>query len=406
MLVGQSRVEDALRERLASLGVAIEWATRLRSFDQRSDGVHVVAADRNGKTRALRTRWLVGCDGAGSTVRREAGISFLGKSDEEDRVLVGDLVLDGLDRDHWHMWPKPSGTMLGLCPLPTLDAFQLQAIVTTEFGDSPTLDQVRHFVADWTGRSDIRIQSAPWLSLWRSNVRMVNRYRAGRVFLAGDAAHVHPAAGGLGMNTGMQDAYNLGWKIAATIAGAASDALLDTYEAERLPVAADVLGFSSELHARGATGIFSTQGQPSDTLQLGISYRGGPLSFESPAGAPALLPGDRAPDGLGVTADGEGRRLFDVFRGTHVTALMFGGRKAEVPDSLLGLKVRQVVVQNGSDGGPQLEAETLRDEDGSIHEAYAAKPGTTVVIRPDGYMLSRAEPGETAAVPAAFAAGA
>jgi 2-polyprenyl-6-methoxyphenol hydroxylase-like FAD-dependent oxidoreductase len=127
--------------------------------------------------------------------------------------------------------------LFALCPLPSTELFQLQGQVTADEPDAPTVDRFQQVVDQRTGRSDIRLYDATWLSLYRANVRMVGRYRVDRVFLAGDAAHVHSPAGGQGMNTGIQDAYNLGWKLGQVLAGA-RDPLLDTYEEERLAVAA------------------------------------------------------------------------------------------------------------------------------------------------------------------------
>jgi hypothetical protein len=145
---------------------------------------------------------------------------------------------------------------------------------------------------------------------------MADRFRDGRVFLAGDAAHVHSPAGGQGLNTSVQDAYNLGWKLGQVLRHGAPEALLDTYEEERLPVVAQMLGLSTRIHRgeakRGAA-----------TMQLGLGYRGGPLASGR---AGALEAGDRAPDGPLP----DGRRLFDLFRGPHFTLLAVG-TDAEVP---------------------------------------------------------------------------
>jgi 2-polyprenyl-6-methoxyphenol hydroxylase-like FAD-dependent oxidoreductase len=134
--------------------------------------------------------------------------------------------------------------------LPTTDLFQFQAQITAGEPDPPTVERFQQIVDERTGRSDIRLYDATWLSLYRANVRMVGRYRVHRVFLAGDAAHVHSPAGGQGMNTGIQDAYNLSWKLDLILAGA-GDRLLDTYEGERLPVAASILGIATKLHRLG-----------------------------------------------------------------------------------------------------------------------------------------------------------
>lgn len=151
-----------------------------------------------------------------------------------------------------------------------------------------------------------RVDRITWSSIYQPAVRMVDRYRVGRVFLAGDAAHLHPPAGGQGLNTGVQDAYNLGWKL-AHVARGGPDAVLDTYQAERLPVAAAVLGLSKRLHQtrsleRGAA-----------TDQLALNYRASPLSSGETLGS--LHPGDRMPD----VRLGDGGRLFERLRGPQAT---------------------------------------------------------------------------------------
>jgi hypothetical protein len=150
---------------------------------------------------------------------------------------------------------------------------------------------------------------------------MVDRYRVGRAFLAGDAAHVHSPAGGQGLNTGIQDAYNLGWKLAAVLQGA-DESLLDTYEEERLPVAADVLGVSTTLHHRAAVGEGTAHRRDDpDLKQLGVGYRDSRLSVEERRSPGTVRAGDRAPDGPCQTTGGESMRIFDALRGPHWTLL-------------------------------------------------------------------------------------
>jgi 2-polyprenyl-6-methoxyphenol hydroxylase-like FAD-dependent oxidoreductase len=162
-------------------------------------------------------------------------------------MLVGDVQVDVLDRDHWHSWPKHKDGWVALCPLPSTNSFQFQAQIPPDEPDEPSLARFQQIIDERTSMPAIRLHDATWLSLYRANVRMVDRYRVGRIFLAGDAAHVHSPAGGQGMNTGMQDAYNLGWKLNAVLSEAPAS-LLDTYEEERLPIAAWLLGATTRLH--------------------------------------------------------------------------------------------------------------------------------------------------------------
>ena len=246
LLIPQWRVEQVLRERLAELGVAVEQGVRVEDLTATEDGASLATT-----VGTVGARFVVGADGGGSTVRRRLGVPFLGETREEVRMLVADVELEGLDRDHWHQWGGTDGGMsdfVALCPLPASTSWQLQAAAPA--GGEPTDAALREIV---DGRGPrVRLRSVGWRSTWRLNVRMVADYRVGAVFLAGDAAHVHSPAGAQGMNTGIGDAVNLAWKLAAVLGGA-DPALLDTYAAERLPIAAGVLGLSGELTGRGLT---------------------------------------------------------------------------------------------------------------------------------------------------------
>ncbi|HET9140486.1 FAD-dependent oxidoreductase [Actinophytocola sp.] len=355
LMLPQARTEQLLRARLAELGGRVELGVRLTGCTQDDQGV-TATLETAGRTERVRAGYLVGADGGRSTVRKELGIGFAGDTYETERMVVGDVRVDGLDREHWHAWGRPGdeGRWLALCPLPGTGSFQFMATVAPDEAPEPTAATVRRLIEEATGDPDIRPHEPTWLSLYRPNIRMADRFRAGRVFLAGDAAHVHSPAGGQGLNTGIQDAYNLGWKLAA-----GSEALLDSYEEERLPMAADVLGLSTRLHhAR------SVRRDP-ETNQLGIGYRGGSLS--DPEWTGELRPGDRAPDGRCRDAGGQPVRLFDLFRGPHWTLLAVG---AEPPGSRAGVRAH------------------------AVDTAYDLPAGTFALVRPDGYVgLITAEPG-------------
>jgi hypothetical protein len=186
---------------------------------------------------------------------------------------------------------------------------------------------------------------------------MVSRYRVGDVFLAGDAAHVHSPAGGQGLNTGIQDAYNLGWKLATGI-----DQLLETYEAERLPVAADVLGISTRLHRRHVDGEGDAISRDDPVLrQLSLNYRGGPLAAEHRASPGVVRAGDRAPD-----APAGDVTVFDLLRGPHATLLAFAWA-GDLPATTTRLSVHRIT-------------------DPAAFEAFGVSTPTLIVVRPDNYI--------------------
>ncbi|MFE7752203.1 FAD-dependent monooxygenase [Streptomyces sp. NPDC057428] len=396
MLIPQWRVEEVLRERLAGLGVEVEYGTELLGLEQDGEGVHAGFRTTSGPQSASYS-YAVGCDGASSTVRRLVGVGFLGQTDETVRMLTADVEVSGLDRDFWHWWPVPGGELLAMCPLAATDTFQLQTGVSSDTPGDLSPARIQALVEERSGRSDIRVRRVVWQSLWRLNVRMVDRYRAGRVFLAGDSAHVHPPAGGLGMNTGIQDAYNLGWKIAHVLGGAPGT-LLDTYEQERLPVAADVLSLSTELFAGRVEGAVPGEGRSTDTRQLGVRYPVSGINGSRVDGPERVRAGDRAPDSLLRAADGTGVRLFDLLRGTHTSAVAFGPRSSRAAAALaerFPRHLRAVTVLSADSRPTGAEPGPLTDAEGHAHRDYAVDGDTLFLIRPDGYVGLRAtEPDE------------
>jgi 2-polyprenyl-6-methoxyphenol hydroxylase-like FAD-dependent oxidoreductase len=367
LIIPQWRTEQVLRERLAEEGVPIEYGRRVTGLSQDTGEVTLTLDD--GAT--LRSSWVVGADGGSSTVRHQLGVGFLGETHEQVRLMLGDVELEGLDRDHWHMWSSP-GPLLGtgavyfaLCPLPASPTWQVQIGHTDP--DKHSSEELLRELIDQLGPR-IRVRRVETVGDWRLNVRMVDEYRVGRVFLAGDAAHVHSPAGGQGMNTGISDAVNLGWKLAAVVAGRAGDELLDSYTAERLPVAAGVLGLSGELTGRQFWQ--RTPEQLQDTMGFSTTYREGPDDGSGPQ------PGDRAPNAP-LVVDGSATDLFAVRRRTDWTVLAFGGssdvKVPELPGTVQVLDADAVAADN------------------VLREAYGASDGDVVVIRPDGYVASPRE---------------
>ncbi|WNI29911.1 FAD-dependent monooxygenase [Streptomyces sp. ITFR-6] len=399
-LVAQWRLEEVLRARLAEFGVRVELGTELVGLAQ--DGSSVTAALAGGGE--IEARYAVGCDGGHSAVRKLLGIPFEGKTDEAQMMVCGDVEAQGPDRGLWHQWFDEDGAVM-LCPIPgTRSGWWFQAGPETDASGAPvppSLESFRRLFAKHTGLPGDLLTAATLLSTYRVNERMAERYRAGRVLLAGDAAHVHSIAGGLGMNTGIQDAYNLGWKLARVASGQAGPALLDTYEEERLPVAAEVLDISAErlratLEAikRPGGGLDSAVGPGTDGL--GSGYRWSSLAA-SPGATPRLRAGDRAPDApCRDAATGAPRRLFEVFAGPHFTLLGFGTGTApalrEAAAAHAG-ELRAYGVDAGGAGG-------LADDGGHARAAYGVGPDEDllVLVRPDNHMGLIAPAGEAGAV--------
>jgi len=380
LLLPQSRTDAVLHRLLERLGLRIEYGTALEGFEQDDSGV--TATLTTGER--VRAAYLVGADGGSSAVRKAAGLRFAGETDESDRMLIADAAVDGLSRNRWHVWPRTGGRFVGACPLPHSDQFQLMIRLTPD--ETPELDEAS-LEARFRSVTGLHLHDVTWTSVFRPNIRIVEHYRAGRVFVAGDAAHVHTPAGAQGLNTGVQDAYNLGWKLAQVIAGAPAG-LLDTYEAERLPVAARVLGRSTELYAGLDQRRLSSLQRGDEERQIALSYHGGPLAPVDGPATTTLHAGDRAPD---APCAGPGmRRLFDAYRGPHFTVLAFGPDATAAVPGLpwptrgADLHRYEVVHAPSVDDHDQ----HLVDASGLVSSTYGITGDTLILVRPDGYLAS------------------
>ncbi len=375
LMVSQHRTEAIMRERLAEFGAAPEYGRALLSFEQDASGVTAhVARTGPGDPEIVRCRFLVGGDGGRSTVRRALGIGFPGE-DLGVRAIVADLELGGLSRDAWHRFnaDDPARQVL-LCPLPRSTLFQLQAAIPAEGEPDLSPGGVQGFLDRQVPSRGLRVRGVAWASAYSMGARLADSFRVGRAFLMGDAAHTHPPTGGQGLNTGVQDAYNLGWKLGAVLSGAPGT-LLDSYEAERRPIAASVLGLSAALLDQMKRGALQ---RGRDVHQLDLGYVGSPLSL--PASATARRgpqPGDRAPDAPLRGAGGQPRRVFDLLQGPHWT-LLSQGDAASLPASNPALHVHRI----GPDG-------EFTDPEGHFAAAYATADGDVLLIRPDGYLGAR-----------------
>lgn len=305
-MVPQWRTQEILSARLKELAGWLLLGHEVVELVPDEDGVTVRFADGD----HLRARYVVGADGGRSTVRRALGIDMAGETVAPNSMLVADIRVTGLDRDNWHIFPSDEEAVsMAICPLAGTEDFQLVAGFPAGATVDLSPDGVRQLVAHRSHLSHEQVTEVRSVSDFRPRAALADRFREGRVFLMGDAAHVHSPAGGQGLNTSVQDAYNLGWKLGAALRGDAPGWLLDTYEEERRPIAADMLGLSSSVH-RGET----RRGEA--TNQLGLGYRTSSLTEETRANPGPVRAGDRAPDGVV-----KGGRLFDAFRGPHWTLL-------------------------------------------------------------------------------------
>jgi len=358
-----------MRERLLELGQRVEFGRELVGLEQDQDGVTARLSGETGE-ETIRVRYLVGADGGRSFVRHALDIGFQGKT-LGVRAVVADVVLTGLDRSAWHRFNEGAmDRQISLCPLAGTELFQLQAPVPLEGEVDLSAEGLSAMIAERTGRDDIRIHAVHWVSAYQMNARLADRYRDGRAFLIGDAAHIHPPTGGQGLNTSVQDAYNLGWKLAAVIGGA-SAGLLDSYEQERRPVAASMLGLATKLLDAAKRGDMK---RGREVQQLDIGYPGSVLALENPGRLDGLVAGDRAPDAPLRGAAGQATRLFELLRGPHWTLLGYRVKRGAMP-ARTGLHVHCI--------GPDDE---LIDESEHFRSAYTVSTGDWVLVRPDGYI--------------------
>lgn len=382
-LIPQFSTDAVIQKQLAPLGVQVEYGTELLGLEQDDNGVTARIAGPSGPEE-LRARYVVGADGGASLVRKSVGIAFEGQTDEADRMIILDGRIEGLGRDHWHVWPGLGGRFAGACPLPHGDLFQV--MIRLQPGEEPDLSDaaLNERFRKQTRSGKLRLSDIQWKTVFRPNIRLAARYREGRVFLAGDAAHVHTPMGAQGLNTGIQDAYNLGWKLGQVLAGA-PEALLDSYEAERQPIAARVLGLSTAKYEALNRLDPASIKRGADEKQLGISYKGGPLAGSGSVGTTKLRAGDRAPDATLAGQDGTPLRLFDVTRGPAFTLIAVG------QDALADL-----AAISWPDGGAALtrvaidgtagDARALTDPQGSFRANFGIEGDTLILIRPDGYI--------------------
>ncbi len=422
----QYDTERILTDRLAALGVTLERGVELDSFAQDAEGVAATLRSTTGDTTVTRAQFLVGCDGGHSRVRADLGLTFEGGLSMFPQLfMLGDVELD---------WTMPQGHLLrfvrieddgdftgmlvcvplqgdGRYRVATLAPQPLQktigsGVVPAGFWQEytpPTLADIQAVLDDLapepTTASNLR-----WSSIFRIKHGIVDRYREGRVFVAGDAAHLHPPAGGQGMNTGIQDAWNLGWKLALAVRGIAAPGLLDSYEAERRPAGKAVvdravaLAFTDEMDMEDEKAQFLLE------MQMTMNYSGSALVGEDIGtdpvpGGPA--PGERAPDVHGLSRFGVGHplRLFDVTRGTRSTLLLYADETVSEDDIVEADKLAAAVRQRSSsevdayliasadaEVPAHLRVPVLRDSAGTFRQTYGGHGLTAYLIRPDGHV--------------------
>ncbi len=435
LILPQSQTEAILNQRLNALGGQVERSREL--FDIRLKDNTAIARVKTAGTEAdnveeIHAKWLIGCDGASSQVRKTLAIPFEGTTAPEEWLLA-DVDLDWhRPRETTHGWLTRDG-VFAVFPLPG-GQWRLFAPSETETRQASVEEFQRLFV-QYTGDTETTIRHPTWLSNFKVNYRMVKEYRKGCVFLAGDAAHIHSPFGGQGMNIGIQDAYNLAWKLALVLQGKARASLLDTYQEERLPIARYVLQGSQT----ATQNLLVTQNPvfrwvrdrilvpflnldliqrqlAQEASELRMNYRHTSLSashakigatirtrinwWRAPHAGDRALPGDC----LSYPAQTQ-TNLFQVFRGTESHVLLFAGlaptdanysqlaKLATKVETWIGDSIKAHIIVVGNEKPQQLfwNGSILLDPQQKLHTLYGVHQASLYFIRPDGYVGLRSQ---------------
>jgi 2-polyprenyl-6-methoxyphenol hydroxylase-like FAD-dependent oxidoreductase len=380
LMLAQSDTERLLTEQLSRQGVAVERGVELVSLAQDDFAAHVLLRDADGSTENVTPSYVIAADGSHSAIRKSLGLPFVGRSLAQNYVL-GDVHLAGaVPQDQLSIFLAPKG-FLAVFPMGD-GRFRFMATDPDGItGDDlePSLDDIQRLY-DRTVHLGAQLYDLNWSSRFRINSRHMTTLRSGRVFFGGDAAHVHSPAGGQGMNAGIQDMINLGWKLAMVLRGVARPELLDTYESDRLPVIKQLVAMTER-----ATKAFNSTNPVAHALlvrflpkvlsrsavqdkaaprlgQIAASYRGRPIA-KGGGGIGSLRAGDRIPD----VHLPEGR-LYDLLDDSTLTLLISGG------------------------AGRIHDAHDLWDDVISVREttlpAELADGAAWLLVRPDGYLAA------------------
>jgi 2-polyprenyl-6-methoxyphenol hydroxylase-like FAD-dependent oxidoreductase len=452
----QSLTEEVLLERFRQLGGDVRWHMQLEGLSEDEAGVAAKMASTDGVTTRAYD-WVIGCDGANSDVRRLLDVDFEGEPGRESWWLVADAKSSRPEADAPRMTVFLAGKVpFAVVPLPEKGHCRLLLPRVANLQDrasEPTfsLDAIRQMVDERTG-VEFEIEEILWQSSFAIHGRLAATYRKGHILLAGDAAHVHSPVGGQGMNTGIQDAANLAWKLGLVARGEADDRILDTYEEERRPVAEDLLHATDRATSfmSSDNGLFSSfrrmltkfalntgrfkTGFARRLAMLDVSYarKDNPILDEDRDGPfeplvnrndereqPRLAdwrdfnrgpePGDRAID-VEFAERGVQRRLYDYLHTDCSTLLLFDGEETSVPgyrnlraiakdcsNTIPGFLEPVIIVRQGEEPESleqQGSARVILDADGYLHRAYHARSECLYLVRPDLYIGFRSQPAD------------
>lgn len=417
LVYNQNDTESRLREHLeGSYNISPEWGTSITALEEMDDGFKATLQhdSDNGREEIVHPQWVVGCDGIHSFVRNVMGLEYEGENYDGMLMQMMDVDYDKFEgTDDWTHYYMSEDSFLLITRLPS----GKHRILISDMGAAgdPSLTPREAFqqVVDSHFEGSV-IGEPEWATQWTIWKRLARDYRKGNALLAGDAAHVHSPSGGQGMNLGMQDAFNLGWKLAMVINGDAKQALLDTYGNERRPVGEQAIGGTESMHdiimAHGQgmsdrLALTEAEGWHDETVKRisGLSYNYRDVA-EAPKGmAPVdgLLVGDRAPD----VQLSDKIRLFDLYRHPRMTALIVParGNTADREHSLelfntleqrFARAVKSYVITD--EELPGIGERVVKDEAGQLTQIYGSPDsGHLFLVRPDGYLACHCSTGDS-----------
>jgi 2-polyprenyl-6-methoxyphenol hydroxylase-like FAD-dependent oxidoreductase len=414
LTTAQTETERVLGEHLESLGVSVDRGVELVALTQDADAVHLALRGADGSTEQVSASWVIGADGGHSVVRKMVGTKLAG-SFVGERFLLGDVDAEhSLDLDSMHTFFSPDGPVV---VLPMADGrmrflAQVHDAPGAPLNMSPTQDELQAVIDRRIG--GIQLVHSHWLTSFEIHHARVSAYRWGRVFLAGDAAHIHSPAGGQGMNTGMQDAFNLAWKLAAVVDGLAGDSLLDSYDAERLPVADQVITFTNRLTKAGTLSgaprrvrdivirmvsrvPAARQVMAENAEEVNLNYRKSPIAVGRRPRHAKVAAGEHVPHLTDPELQKQLRAACDTTG--HIVLTVSAGQVAPAAG---GPGQTQVLVT--ADNAPVAGYDAvIADPEGLVAQRFGLKDGGRLVIRPDGYTCAVAALRDTATVADYFA---
>lgn len=405
LVLAQAETEAILESRLNELGVEVERGKTLVNFEETNEGVFSTIESLEGEGFKIRSRYLVGADGSKSIVRKTLGLPFEGSS-YDWTAFLGDVQLSG---HHAEGGTEQHSSDRGLAFIvPFDDGSHRIVTIDRKYQDKDTrelkLEELQESISAILGKQ-VQLSDPKWLTRWGASLRQAPQYRVGRVLLGGDAVHTHSPAGGQGLNTGIQDAFNLGWKLALAVEGTAPESILDTYNNERHAIGQKVLRTSDLLLKslllrqpllRGLRTLLFQLLIPLPPVQrnLALNLSGLGISYKTGTGE---LAGQRIPDMEFTNGKHELVRLYQLLQFPGYTMLLFIDpdetrqqrdkidRLVEQADERLQV---MVILNNGLPELHDFQANTLVDYRGDLETRLGAKTNRGILIRPDGYVAS------------------